>query len=378
VVCEWQPSWQLDTAGLAPGFYLLKLVSSSGWAQWVPLCVRDDAMASTYVLMSSVTTYQAYNIWGGYSLYGNEDGLRSERARVVSFDRPIAATFGAGAGDFVGNELPVLYDMERLGLDLGYWTSIDLHLRGRTLSAHGALFSLGHDEYWSREMRDHADRALSHGTNLAFLGANAIYRKIRLEPIGDAPARLEVNYKDDTDPAGIANPKNGTSNWGSPPVNEPESLLTGSTYVSIDADDDLVVADPGGWWWQGTGVTEGQHLPAVVQGEYNRFIPGQPGPQNVQLFGHSPVTTQGSYSDITYLTRAGGGGVLSVGMASFVSLLADSPLIPAGALKPGEPLITPILLRAMLNLYGLYGSGPASKTMPSTPNWQQYYTSQAP
>jgi len=53
------------------------------------------------------------------------------------------------------------FDMERLGLDTTYWTDIDLHLHGQDLVKHGALMSLGHDEYWSREMRNNADSALS-------------------------------------------------------------------------------------------------------------------------------------------------------------------------------------------------------------------------
>ena len=87
--------------------------------------------------MSSVTTYQAYNFWGGYSLYGNEEGLRSRRARVVSFNRPYIQTYGAGGADFLGNEFPVVYDMEQLGLDLTYWTDVDLHFRERASSSTG-------------------------------------------------------------------------------------------------------------------------------------------------------------------------------------------------------------------------------------------------
>jgi len=373
VSCHWPSSWHVDLKAYPPGFYLFKLVSAKGWDQWIPFCVRDDSSAATFVIMSAVTTYQAYNMWGGFSLYKDEEGSRAKRAVMVSFDRPYDQTYEQGAADFVTNELPLVFDMERLGLDTTYWTDIDLHLHGGDLTKHGALMSLGHDEYWSREMRDNADSALSAGVNLAFLGANAIYRKIRLSPSLTGPARLETNYKDDTDPAGKVNPANGTSNWGSPPVNEPESLLTGSTYVSVGANDDLVVADPAGWWWQGAGVTEAQHLHLAVQGEYNRFIPGGPGPQNVQLFGHSPITRQGSFSDITYLTRAGGGGVFSCGIANFVALLADPTHIPTAVLPGPTPTVTPILQRAMVNLYGLYGRGPASKTVPSQANWQQYY-----
>ena len=368
VQCQWATSWTADLTGWPPGFYLFRLVSAKNWQQWIPFVVRSVRSTSAFVLMSSVTTFQAYNTWGGWSLYKDEGGAAAKRARVVSFDRPIDQSWEQGAADFFGNEFPVLYDMERHGLDLDYWTDVDLHERGAELKDHQCLVSLGHDEYWSSEMRGAAHQAMVAGTNLAFLGANAIYRKIRFEPSASGqPNRLEVNYKDATDPGGI------TSNWASPPANEPESLLTGSTYVSIDANDDLVVVDPKGWFWQGTGVTKDQHLSLVVQGEYNRFIPGGPGPQNVQLFGHSPITKQGSYSDITYVTRPGEGGIISMGMASFVYKMSNSSVIPAPMVPdPIEPT-TPILLRAMLNLYGLFGMGVASATEPSKPNWRNYY-----
>ena len=222
-------------------------------------------------------------------------------------------------------------------------------------------------------MRDHATAATKRGTNLAFLGANAIYRKIRLAPSSFGPARTEICYKSPADPVTATDPAASTVDWGSPPVNKPASELTGSTYVSIDAKDNLVITDPAGWFWMGSGVTEGQQLSMVVEGEYNRYIPGQPGPSNVQLFGHSPITKQHSWSDITYVTRPGGGGILSTGMASWVYKLSNSSTIPAPMVPDPIPGITPILLRAMLNLYGLFGTGPAAATQPAQSNWQNYY-----
>ena len=371
VSCNWKPTWHADLKGWPPGCYLLKLDCDQG-QQYIPFVVRDDTSTAAYMVMTSATTYQAYNDWGGYSLYHDEEGSRAKRAKVVSFNRPFSDSYGAGGADFMGNEFPLVYDMERQGLDCAYWTDIDLHLRGEQLVNHRALMSLGHDEYWSREMRDHATTALNQGTNLAFLGANAIYRKIRLDPQYGAPARLEINYKDDTDPAGKANPADGTSNWASPPVNEPESTLTGVTYVIDSGLGDLVVCDPSGWWWKGTGVTEGEHFRNVWKGEYNRFVPTDPGPKNVQIFGHSPMN-RGAFADITYWTKSDGGGVFSVGIGNFISLLSDPDKIPTNIFLPAVPQVTAVLQRAMVNLYGLIGKGAASKSMPSEANWQQYY-----
>jgi hypothetical protein len=222
-------------------------------------------------------------------------------------------------------------------------------------------------------MRDHATVATKAGTNLAFLGANAIYRKIRLEPSSFGAARREVCYKSTADPVTASDPAASTVEWGSPPVNKPACELTGSTYISIDANDDLVIADPGSWFWKGAKLSEGQHLAGVVQGEYNRYIPGQAGPSDVQLFGHSPVTKQNNHSDITYITREGGGGVLSTGMASWVYKMSNSTKIPPQMVPDALPGVTPILLKAMLNLYGLFGTGPASAKEPAVKNWQNYY-----
>jgi hypothetical protein len=43
-----------------------------------------------------------------------------------------------------------------------------------------AVVSEAHDEYWSPTMRAVLTRARDRGTSLAFIGANEIYRRIRL------------------------------------------------------------------------------------------------------------------------------------------------------------------------------------------------------
>ncbi|MGH9046374.1 MAG: N,N-dimethylformamidase beta subunit family domain-containing protein, partial [Acidimicrobiales bacterium] len=199
VSCPWNPSLTLRvTSAWPPGNYLLKLVGSGSEQQYIPLTVRDDTSRAAYVVQNSVTTWQAYNLWGSYSLYYGTEGTGQDfanRARIVSFDRPYPQTWAQGAADFFGNEFPLIYNMERLGLDVTYWTDVDLHARPNLLSNHKALFSLGHDEYWSLEMRQGAQKALDKGTNLAFLGANACYRQIRLDSSAVGANRLQTCYK---------------------------------------------------------------------------------------------------------------------------------------------------------------------------------------
>jgi hypothetical protein len=376
VSCQWQPSLTLDvTRAWPPGNYLLKLVGTGGQQQYIPLTIRDDKSTAAYVIQNSVTTWQAYNLWGTYSLYrGGAEQDFGNRARVVSFDRPYPQTWAQGAADFFGNEFPLLYNLEQLGVDLTYWTDIDLHTNPGLLANHRALFSLGHDEYWSREMREGAQNALNNGTNLAFLGANACYRQIRLGSSFVGPNRLQTCYKDaGEDPLSQSQPELTTVNWIQPPLNDPESTLIGSMYQSVGANGDLIVSDATSWFWTGCGLEDDTRIQGVVQGEYDRFVPSLPAPADVDVLAHSPVPGQGNWSDITYYTTPKGGGVLATGMASWVFKLSNTTEFPDNIVPQAIPEVTDVLLRAMENLYGVFGAGPAWETQPSDGNAQDVY-----
>ena len=385
VECQWTPSIQIVIDhSWPPGVYLLKLVGATGEQGFVPLCIRDDESKAAVLIMQGVTSWQAYNRWGGYSLYyGNKGGALSyiqspgggtyaDRARIVSYDRPYSHDWASGASDFVGNELPVVMQAEQLGLDVSYWTDIDLHERPELLASHHALVTLGHDEYWSLEMRNGAQTAVQQGLNIAFLGANACYRQIRLEPSPVGPDRHVVCYKSAAeDPMTGKNNAVVTVNWDQSPVNNPESLLTGSTYQDIAGNADVVISDPNSWALAGTGLTAGQRLPKAMQGEFDRYEPGPSSPANADIIAHSLVTNRrGNYSDITWYTAQGGGGVFDTGNASWVGELSNAPLIPSNVLPAAVPGVTEYLLRIMLNVYSVLGTGPASVTHPSTGNWR--------
>ena len=379
VECPWSPSLTFRiTSQWVPGAYLLKLVGDGGQQQYVPLCIRDDSSTAAYMIQHSVTTWQAYNLWGGYSLYYGKNGKGQDfanRARIVSFDRPYPKSWAQGSADFFGNEFPVLYQMERLGLDVTYTTDIDVHQQPQLLLRHRSLLSLGHDEYWSLPMYDGAIQARDAGVNFAFLGANACYRQIRLQPSSIGENRLQVCYKSTDDPMYGVDNQQVTVNWPSPPVSRPECELIGSMYQSVGADNDLVITDSSSWLWQGTGVTNGQRLAKVVQGEYDRYHPELPGPRNIEIAAHSPVTNGKvqSWSDVTWYTAPGGGGVFASGSASWIYKLSDTTGFPDNIVPAAVPGITSILMRAMENVYSAIGRGPGLTTQPSTPNWQSLY-----
>ena len=369
VVAPWNPSLTVQTnASWPPGEYLLKLVGVSGETHHVPITVRDDESTATYVIQSSVTTWQAYNDWGGYSLYSGETGTArasfASRSRVVSFDRPYA--MNEGSADFLGNEFPLLSLAESLGLDVTYWTDIDLHAHPERLLRHKAVISLGHDEYYSKMMRDGLTAARDAGVNIAFLGANAVYRHIRLGPSPLGDSRQEIDYKSPSvrqDPLYGLDDSDVTAEWRSPPKPRPESDLVGGFYQCNPVKADMVI-DGASWLWQGTGLARGARLRSLVGAEYDRFdssAPRPPGP--VDVLAHSPVRCDGrpDFADVTYYTTASGAGVIDTGTSAWVAALAWN-------CGPTAPCVGDAVVRATQNILRLFGQGPAGRQEPSKGN----------
>jgi hypothetical protein len=365
VATRWHPSLTIpiDPAWV-PGVYLLKLVAATG-QRYVPLTIRDDRSRAALVVQDAVTTWQAYNRWGGRSLYVGPDGSLETRSRVVSFDRPYAAE--QGAGDFLGNELPLVRLVESLGLDVTYWTDIDLDRHPGRLLAHRALVSLGHDEYWSTRMRRGAEAARARGVNLAFLGANAVYRHIRLRPSPTGPDREEVNYKPwsvTDDPAWRTDPAQVTTDWRRPPLNDPESRLLGAEYECNPTRAAGVVVQPSSWLFAGTGVRAGSRLPGLVGDEYDRVQSGAPRPPRLEVLLHSPVRCRGaSFADTTYYTARSGAGVLDAGTGSWVCQLGRAC---AGSHR--SPATARVVRAVTVRLLRVFARGPAGTHHPSRSN----------
>ena len=378
VDCAWPTSFRITTgAKYLPGQYLIRLENPSGQYSFVPFVVRDDSSSATYVYMSSVTTWQAYNTWGGFSLYrgANQLGTSSfnsaERAVRVSFNRPYDRNFANGAADFIGNEFPLLFLAEKLALDLTYFTDVDLHERGHLLMNHAALLSLGHDEYYSPAMRAALTNAIGAGVNVAFFGANFCYRKIRFESGRNGADRLMINYRSSADPINAVNPALTTVNWSQSPSNMPESTFSGSLYGGVNGTGSLVVVDATSWLWRGTGLANGSVLTGALGAEFNRFDPYSANPAHVQILGHSPVG--GGTSDITYVAEPGKGGVFCSGTGQWIYHLSNSPLLGDTWVPGPVPGVTRALTIATENVLDLFAKGPAGSTAPSVTNTSSFY-----
>ncbi len=65
VVAAWRDSVRVDTSGWEPGAYLFRFTSRTGWQAGAPYVVTSPSVAGRVVLVAPVTTWQAYNHWGG-------------------------------------------------------------------------------------------------------------------------------------------------------------------------------------------------------------------------------------------------------------------------------------------------------------------------
>ncbi|GAA3127117.1 hypothetical protein JOF29_007748 [Kribbella aluminosa] len=320
VSTKWAPSLTVPTTGWPAGAYLLLMTAANGKQKYVPITVRSEATRDAVVVVDAVNTYQAYNQWGGYSLYNGPDNSFGSRAHRVTFDRPYE---GNGAKTLVQSELPLIQLAEQSGVRLAYLTSVDLATDPNALAGARGMVSLGHDEYWTVAMRDAVTKARDTGTNVAFLGANAEYWRVRYEPSPLGANRVVVGYKDaNLDP--VKNRPDTTAKWRSKPYPRPENSLTGMLYECFPAVGSFTVRDPGFFLYAGTGAVKGSKYPGLPATEVDRAYPIAGTPKNLQVVAHSPVSCGPSihtFSDATYYTVPSGAGVFAVGSMNWVPSL---------------------------------------------------------
>jgi hypothetical protein len=283
----------------------------------------------------------------------------------VSFDRPYSRD---GAGDFIANELGLVALAEHMGLEVSYTTDVDIDLHPELVLQHKVLVSLGHDEYWSLAMRTGVEAARDKGVNIMFLGANAVFRRIRLQPSPYTGAdRQEVNYRSvDNDPGYRLDPTQPTTSWNQAPHAYPQSSLTGTYYECNPVENDGVVANASSWVFAGTGLQNGSRIKLLIGTEYDRVTPAAPTPLNIEILLHSPLRCRGhaSYADAAYYTTTSGAGVFDSGTGAWVCKLFSG--CPAD--KPFAP--DPMIQRITENLLTVFAQGPAGRTHPSQSNVQ--------
>jgi hypothetical protein len=90
-----------------------------------------------------------------------------------------------GSGEFLMTEFPLAFWLEKEGYDVTYVSNVDTHADANGLLRAKVFLSVGHDEYWTREMFENVTRARDAGVNLAFLSGNSISGVVELLPSTD-------------------------------------------------------------------------------------------------------------------------------------------------------------------------------------------------
>lgn len=351
---EVRAGWPVtDTLGVpgawVSGYYLARIVLSDGSVPGaIPFVVREPAAAlapSAVVVQVPVNTWQAYNAWGGKSIYDFNSG--GSRANRVSFDRPYLWV-GPGAQVMTSWELSLVRFLESEGVDVSYVTDVDVDRDPAVLTRHRVAITAGHGEYWTKGIRDAFESARGAGTNLLFMGANTGYWQVRYEN----GRRTMVGYKSPADPE----PTLALKTMLFRDVGRPECALLGvqhyeGSYNWPRAD---FVTNPypaGSQWFQNTGLVAGAAIPQIVSREHDMIPPGTNcGLPLTVLFHYDPVNDPLERAEAVRYTFPGSGArVFSSGSLEFSWALNDFRSGGDGASTQVHPGVQQLVRNVLAN-----------------------------
>jgi hypothetical protein len=260
--CKWQSVYRLPIAAdWTSGVYLCKLTTVPGnFQSYIVFIIKDDRKAD-FVFQCSDLTWQCYNRWPywhsmydeGHTPWKNTNGAR------VSFNRPyglyvneLPSAFNGlsnGGGEFLLWEFPLCYWMEKEGYDVSYISNIDTHSDGPGLLRAKGFISVGHDEYWTKEMFNNVVNARDKGVSLLFLSGNAVDGVEYLEPSSDG------------------RPNRTTGRMPERHFNNEQDLMGASSHgVGYGS---FICQQPDHWVFANTGMKKGDSIANLIGWEYH-------------------------------------------------------------------------------------------------------------
>jgi hypothetical protein len=274
VECRWRVGFSLEIPqDWLSGVYLGKLSTlPAPGGQYLDLemaseayfifIVRDDRKADL-LFQASDMTWLAYNRWPQWrSLYdlGTAPwGASDDKVGYdVGFDRPYALYWNGypagfhpltnGSGEFLMTEFPLAFWLEKEGYDVTYISNVDTHADAKGLLRAKVFLSVGHDEYWTRQMFDNVTMARDAGVNLAFLSGNSISGVVELLPSTDGRPHRVMRR------AGLGF--------------KGEQALMGATSYGVGFAD-WTADKPEHWAFEGTNMKKGDRVAQLVGWEYH-------------------------------------------------------------------------------------------------------------
>jgi hypothetical protein len=265
--CGWRPLVEVPTgADWRSGFYLVTLTAHDAPAGravgYTGFVVRPVERSSDVLFVLATNTWNAYNNWGGRSLYtgGHEVSFarpwgrgmlvrpevdrddRKARPRLpgeepdVDGDVYQAFRFDHGFPGYMGSAGWFTYDRrfaewaERAGFALDYAISSDLEQVAGLTDGYRLVVGAGHDEYWSSDGRDAVERFVATGGNYASLSGNTMFWQVRLEREGTSMV-CHKYAAEQNDPVMSVDPTRMTGMWSDPRVARPERRFLGAASM---------------------------------------------------------------------------------------------------------------------------------------------------
>ncbi|MFN0115351.1 MAG: N,N-dimethylformamidase beta subunit family domain-containing protein [Paracoccaceae bacterium] len=303
------------------------------------------------LLVAATGTWAAYNDWGGTNHYEGLCGPgRNLPSPVLSLERPLARGFVSlppGSPRAVLRKAPgpmeaPSYPHMEWALATGHskkyasagWASYerhfvawaeaqgyavdivahtDLHFRPEVLEGYRLAVTVGHDEYWSWEMRDAIDAFVEGGGRVARFAGNFLWQ-IRLP---DEATQVCHKYTArQTDPLMRTGPRNRvTEAWDSPAIgrtgaatfglNATQGLYAGWSGTSPRGSGGFTVYRPDHWALQDTGLCYGDILGGdsaifgyevdgiahEIRGGLPFPLPGHGAPEGMEILALAPAST---------------------------------------------------------------------------------------
>jgi hypothetical protein len=143
-----------------------------------------------------------------------------EWARLRGYSRHHADAFWATF------ERPFVVWAEEQGYELDYLTQDDLHRTPGVLDGYACAIFVGHDEYWSWEMRDAVDAFVEGGGRVARFAGNFLWQ-VRLE--GSVQVAYKYGAEHDDPQASSEHPERTTVAWDHPITGRPGATTFGLT-----------------------------------------------------------------------------------------------------------------------------------------------------
>jgi hypothetical protein len=301
-----------DTSSLRSGIYVIcaRQLDRAGANRLHPFVVVDPDDTAPIVMQVASNTYQAYNGWGGASMYAYNSP--NGEASSVSLARPYDIYDGLGCA--LLGDVQLAWWLERHSYQVTYATNIDTHTNRDLMAGRRLFLSNFHDEYWSSHMRTNLQAWIGSGVNAAFLASNNLYWQVSLDEAADG---WKMHCAKDP-----AHPEQYL--FRSPQINQPATEILGVDYDSFKhpygtARFDWIAQSTDHWLYRGTDMRAGESIAGLVGYEWDRLPKGAVAGDTTVLA--SSPTTPGRHHNAAVKQHPSGARVFAAGTNYWSRLL---------------------------------------------------------